>query len=119
MHILLLLLGLFLLTAALLDSFQTIILPRRPVTRFRLTRFFFLATWIPWTRVVHMVRDRRIREQLYSYYGPLSLLMLFVMWAISLVAAFAFIYFGLHTPFTDPLHQVTTIGHLRTCFYVS
>jgi hypothetical protein len=119
MHILLLLFGLFLYTAVLLDSFQTIILPRRPVTRFRLTRFFFLATWVPWTRVVHLVRDRRMREQLYSYYGPLSLLMLFVMWAITLVTAFAFIYFGLHAPFTDPMHPVTTIGQLRTCFYVS
>jgi Ion channel len=119
MHILLLLLGLFLLTAVLLDSFQTIILPRRPVTRFRLTRFFFVATWTPWTRLVHLMRDRRTREQLYSYYGPLSLLMLFVMWAITLVTAYAFIYFGLHTPFTDPLHPVTGIAHLRSCFYVS
>lgn len=119
MHILLLLFGLFLYTAVLLDSFQTIILPRRPVTRFRLTRFFFLATWTPWTRIVHLTRDRRMREQLNSYYGPLSLLMLFVMWAITLVTAFAFIYFGLHTPFADPLRPVTAIGQLRTCFYVS
>ena len=119
MHILLLLLGLFLLTAVLLDSFQTIILPRRPVTRFRLTRFFFVATWDPWTRFVHLMRNRRAREQLYSYYGPLSLLMLFVMWAITLVTAYAFLYFGLHTPFTDPLHPATLIEQLRTCFYVS
>src|SRR6202012_4495649 len=119
MHILLLLLGLFLLIAVLLDSFQTIILPRRPVTRFRLTRFFFVATWTPLTHLVHLIRNRRFREQLYSYYGPLSLLMLFVMWAISLVTAYAFIYFGLHTPFTDPLHPVGAIQHLRTCFYVS
>ena len=119
MHILLLLLGLFLLIAVLLDSFQTIILPRRPVTRFRLTRFFFVATWTPWIRLVHLMHDRRKREQLYSYYGPLSLLMLFVMWAITLVTAYAFIYFGLHTPFTDPLHPAGIIGQLRTCFYVS
>jgi hypothetical protein len=119
MHIFLLLLGLFLFGAVLLDSFQTIILPRRPVVRFRLTSLFFLVTWFAWTQVVHLVRDRKRREQYYSFYGPLSLLMLFVMWAISLVAAFAFIYFGLHAPFTDPLHPVTALGHLRTCFYVS
>src|ERR1700743_2168716 len=119
MQFLLLLLGLFLLIAVLLDSFQTIILPRRPVTRFRLTRFFFVATWTPWIRLVHLMHDRRKREQLCSYYGPLSLLMLFVMWSITLVPAYPFIYFGLHTPFTDPLHPVTGIGHLRSCFYVS
>jgi hypothetical protein len=119
MHIFLLLLGLVLYAAVLLDSFQTIILPRRPVVRFRLTRLFFLATWNPWTRIVHLVRDRKRREQYYSFYGPLSLLMLFVMWAITLLAAFGFIYFGLHAPFTDPLHPTTVLGHLRTCFYVS
>jgi hypothetical protein len=119
MHILVLLLGLFLFGAVLLDSFQTIILPRRPVVRFRLTRLFFLATWIPWTRIVHLVPDRKRREQYYSFYGPLSLLMLFVMWAISLVTAFAFIYFGLHERFTDPFHPVSALGQLRTCFYVS
>ena len=119
MHIILLLFGLVLFGAVLLDSFQTIILPRRPVVRFRLTRLFFLATWNPWTRIVHMIRNRKQREQYYSFYGPLSLLMLFVMWAITLVTAFAFIYFGLNEPFTDPWHPVTAIGHLRSCFYVS
>lgn len=119
MHISLLLLGLILLIAVLQDSFQTIILPRRPVARFRLTRLFFLATWIPWTRVVHLYRDHRKREQLYSFYGPLALLMLFVFWAISLVTAFALIYFGLHTPFTDPWRHATELGLLRSCFYVS
>jgi len=119
MHIFLLLLGLVLYGAVLVDSFQTIILPRRPVVRFRLTRLFFLATWNPWTRIVHMIRDRKAREQYYSFYGPLSLLMLFVTWAITLLTAFAFIYFGLHAPFTDPLHSTTPLGHLRTCFYVS
>lgn len=119
MHIFVLLLGLIVYTAVLLDSFQTIILPRRPVARFRLTRLFYVATWIPLTRVVHLVADHRRREQYYSFYGPLSLLMLFVVWAAGLLIAFAFIYFGLHTPFTDPLHPVTAFAHLRECFYVS
>src|SRR5579864_7475074 len=110
MHIFLFLVGLVLGVAVLLDSFQTIILPRRPVARFRLTRLFYLATWIPLTHVVHLIRDHRRREQYYSFYGPLSLLMLFVMWAVSLVTAFAFMYFGLHAPFTDPWHPISAIG---------
>ena len=119
MHILLLLLGLLIYGAILQDSFQTIILPRRPVASFRLTRLFYLATWIPWTRVVHLYRNHRRREQLYSFYGPLSLLMLFVFWAVSLLTAFALIYFSLHFPFADPWHPVTELGRLRSCFYVS
>ena len=119
MQIFLLVLGLFLYAAVLLDSFQTIILPRRPVARFRLTSLFYVVTWASWTRLALVSRDRRRQEQIYSYYGPLSLLMLFVVWAISLVIAFGFMYFGLHAPFSDPLHPTTALGHLRTCFYVS
>src|SRR6201999_2450981 len=119
MHILLLVLGLVLFGAVLLDSFQTIILPRRPVARFRLTSLFYLATWVPWTYIANLLHDRKRREQIYSYYGPLSLLVLFVVWAITLVTAFAFMYFGLHAPLSDPLHPTTALGHLRTSFYVS
>jgi hypothetical protein len=45
--------------------------------------------------------------------------MLFVVWAISLVTAFALIYYGLHVPFIDPWHPISEIGRLRSCFYVS
>ncbi|HEY4011549.1 MAG TPA: potassium channel family protein [Acidobacteriaceae bacterium] len=119
MHIVLFVLGLLLLGAVLLDSFQTIILPRRPVMRFRITRLFFLATWTPWSHLAERIRNQKKREQLFSYYGPLSLLMLFVVWASTLILAFALIYFGLHMPFADPWHPATGFARLRSCFYVS
>lgn len=119
MHVLLLLIGLCFLVVVLLDSFQTIILPRRPVVRFRITRLFFVSTWAPWTAIVQRVWSRRMREQLYSWYGPLSLLLLFGVWALSLCTAFALIYFGLHLPFMDPASPSTELGRLRSSFYVS
>jgi hypothetical protein len=119
MHIILLLLGILLLVSVLLDSFQTIILPRRPVARVRLTRLFFLGTWLPWRAITRRIRNPRRREQAYSFYGPLSLLLLFVFWAVVLISAFGLIYFGLHVPFTDPWHPATAIGRLRSCFYIS
>jgi hypothetical protein len=119
MHVALLSVGLFLLGSVLLDAFQTIILPRRPVGRFRLTRIFFLFTWVPWTSIVRLFSSRRLREQFLSIYGPLSLLVLFIVWAVGLLAAYALIYFGLHTPFNDPAHPVTLLARLRSCFYVS
>lgn len=119
MHVLLLLLGILLLGSVLLDSFQTIILPRRPVARLRLTRLFFLASWHPWRSVARRIHSGRRREQFYSFYGPLALLLLFVFWALVLISAFGIIYFGLHAPFTDPGHPATPFAHLRSCFYVS
>ena len=53
-----------------LDAFQTIILPRRPTGRFQLTRIFFIATWAPWVVMAERARNKKVREQIYSIYGP-------------------------------------------------
>jgi hypothetical protein len=119
MHLLVLLFGGVLLLAVLLDAFQTIILPRRPVGRFRLTRVFFLATWRPWLLVARLCRSRKAREQTYSIYGPLALLLLFVVWALMLTFAYGLLYFGLNVPFNDPSQPTGVWLRLLTCLYVS
>lgn len=119
MHAAAIVFGCFFLAGVLLDAFQTIILPRRPVGRFRITRVFFLFTWAPWKYVTSLWPTSKGREQLYSVYGPLSLLLLFVLWALLLTAAYALIYFGLHMPFNDPSHPAAAWERLRSCFYVS
>jgi len=119
MHVAAVVFGCVFLAGVLLDAFQTIILPRRPVGRFRLTRLFFLMTWGPWKFVTRQVPGRKAQDQLYSFYGPLSLLLLFVFWAGLLTAAYALIFFGMHSPFHDPAHPVTVVQRLRSCFYIS
>jgi hypothetical protein len=119
MHILAALFGCVFLASVLLDAFQTIILPRRPVGRLRITRVFFLVTWGPWCGLVRMWPVKKSREQMYSIYGPMVLLLLFVLWALLLVVAYALIYFGLGAPFTDPWHPAMLLEHVRSCLYVS
>ena len=48
MRVVTMLLGILCLLVVLLDAFQTIILPRRAAGRLRLTRIFYILTWIPW-----------------------------------------------------------------------
>ena len=119
MQVAAILVGIFLLAIVLLDAFQTIILPRRPVGRFRITKLFFLATWYPWTAFAGVLPSRRSREQMYSAYGPLALLVLFIVWAVLLIMAYALIYLGLKMPFNDPTHPATAFQMLRSCLYVS
>jgi len=111
--------GLLLCLAVLVDAFQTIILPRRPVGRLRITRYFTLATWIPWSFFVRHLPNRKVREQLYSIYGPGSLLLLLGVWAGCLLLGFALLFFSLGSPFADTLTQPNHLGHLRTDLYVS
>jgi ion channel len=101
MHILTLVVGISCLFIVLLDAFQTIILPRRATGRFRLTRLFYISTWRPWVFFTKWLHDPRKRESSYSYYGPMSLIFLLVVWASAMVIGFALIYYSLGSPFND------------------
>ena len=93
--------GIVCLVVVLLDAFQTIILPRRATGRFRLTRIFYMLTWRPWVFVASLLRDLRKRETFFSFYGPLSLILLLVLWAAGMVLGFALIYYSMGSPFHD------------------
>ena len=113
-------LGLLSLAGVMLDAFQTIVLPRRPTRRFRITRLFFVLTWAPWVFVAQRLKDPKVREQSYSVYGPLSLLLLLALWAVMLVTGFGLLYFGLGSHFGDPLNPAgSLLTNLRMDLYVS
>ena len=118
-----LIVGVIFCLGAVLDAFQTIILPRRPTGRLRLTRLFYTATWTPWAwfsrRYCH---NSKTREQLYSFFGPASLLLLLIMWALLLVAGFGLLYYSRGVPLADPLGGFQPAGgwsELRTDLYAS
>lgn len=114
-------LGLFFCLAVILDAFQTIILPRRPAGRFRITRVFFIFTWGPWRALSQRIPNQRLRDQMYSIYGPLSLLLLLVVWGFFLVLGFGLLYFALGTPFTDAMLRpgASAAHEFATDLYVS
>lgn len=110
-----LLAGVACVVAVLLDAFQTIILPRRATGRFRLTRLFYVATWTPWAFLARRIRDPRKRESAFSYYGPLSLILLLVVWAGGMIVGFALVFYALGSPFND----TAASQGLRSDLYVS
>ncbi len=121
MHVVALIAGLICCLGVALDAFQTIILPRRPTGRFRITRLFFVATWDPWVLLAEHSGNKKVREQIYSIYGPLSLLLLLLLWALLLVCGFAMIYFSMHSPFGDVMvgHNAGVLALYGTDLYVS
>jgi len=96
------LLGGGLILVVLWDAFETIILPRRVTRRFRLTRLFYRYTWLGYSALVSSLRSGKRREGYFSFYGPLSLLMLVGLWALGLMVGFACLHWaggsGLNTP---------------------
>jgi len=96
--------GILFLFITLLDAFQTIIVPRRAVGRFRLTSVFYIATWRPWLFFARRMPNTRKRETVLSFYGPLSLILLLVVWAGVMVIGFGLIFYALGSPFHDAAH---------------
>jgi hypothetical protein len=107
--------GIVCVFGVLLDAFETIILPRRAIGRFRLTRLFYVTTWRPWAFLCRRIADLRKRESAYSYYGPLSLIFLLVLWAAGMVVGFALIFYSLGSSFNDTQQK----ADIRSDLYVS
>jgi hypothetical protein len=70
------------------DAFEVMLLPRRVHRRVRLTRFYFLAVWTVWCAIALRLKAGATRERFLSVFGALSMVILFAMWATSLIVAF-------------------------------
>jgi hypothetical protein len=101
MHIVTMIAGFVCVFTVLLDAFQTIILPRRATGRVRLTRLFYIATWKPWRFLANRIHHPRKRETAFSFYGPLSLILLLALWAALILLGFGLVFYSLGTPFYD------------------
>lgn len=86
--------GVLLSASILWEAFETIVLPRRATRRFRFTRFFYRSTWAPWRSIARRMRRSKFRETFLSFYGPLSLLFLFVFWGACMILAFGLLYYS-------------------------
>ncbi|MFB3812915.1 MAG: potassium channel family protein [Terriglobales bacterium] len=97
MHLLAGIAGFAIIAVVLGDAFETIVLPRRVTRRFRFTRLFYRSTWLPWRNLCLHVRNRKRREVLLSLFGPLSLILLLSVWALSLIFGFALLQWAFRT----------------------
>jgi hypothetical protein len=94
MHILALVAGIAIMLAVLLDAFETVVLPRRVQRHFRITILFYRNTWRPYAKLASLVKSQTRRETVLGYFGPLSMIALLGIWALSLIFAFALLEYG-------------------------
>src|SRR2546426_4377814 len=86
--------GVLLILIILWDAFETVILPRRVTRRIRLTSLFYSSIWTPWSLLVRHISGKRRREKYLGLFGPLSLLMLLVIWVSGLVLGYALLFWS-------------------------
>jgi hypothetical protein len=87
-------LGVALILLVLWEGFETIVLPRRVTRRFRLTRLFYRRTWLPWVATVRALIPAQHQDTCLSFFGPLSLLVLLSIWAVTLMVGFALLHWS-------------------------
>ncbi len=120
MNIIMTIIGLAILFAVLLEAFESIILPRRVTRRFRLTRLFYRMSWMPWRAFGRRLKAVKTRESFFSYFGPMSLLFLLVLWAASMVVGFAFLILAAGPPtetYKAPIHFADALYISGTNFF--
>jgi len=98
MYILVGIVAVLLIAGTLWDAFETMVLPRRVTRRFRVTNIVYRFTWIPWARAAHAFRPGNRRETFLSFYGPLVLLFLLLVWAVGLVVGFGLLQWAFGSP---------------------
>ena len=99
----------FLIVAGILwEAFETIVLPRRVSRRFRFTRLVYRSAWPPWKTMARGFRKSKARETFLSFFGPLSLLYLFAVWAAAMIFGFGLLYYGAAAH--DPTHPTFALS---------
>jgi hypothetical protein len=112
--------GIVSILAILLDAFETVVLPRRVQRSFRLTSWFYRRTWIPYRSLAGRIPSRARRENFLSYFGPLSLIFLLILWAAGLIFGFALLQYGVGEHFRlsgEPLSFGLLVYHSGETFF--
>lgn len=87
--------GLLLVLIPLWDTYETILLPRRLPNDFRISRVLLRSLWNGWRVIARRIAHRGHREIFLSFYPQLSLIALFVVWALGIILGFAFLHWAI------------------------
>jgi hypothetical protein len=114
-HLLAFVVGTSIVLSIMWDAFETLVLPRTPRRRLRLTRGFYRVTWRLWAASARCIRSHDRREQYLAVYGPLSVFVLLNIWAAGLVVGFALLQWSQR----ELLVNVHGVAHFSDDLYMS
>jgi hypothetical protein len=86
--------GLAVILFVFAEVFEALVLPRRVTRPLGFTRLYYRAGWRAWAAAAHLLPPTRRRQTFLSLFGPLSLLVLFALWAAALIAGFGLVHYA-------------------------
>jgi hypothetical protein len=91
--------GLLIWCAVLWDGFATVILPHTIAPMGRSSGRFYRWSWKLWAAIARRIAQPALRLGFMAVYGPLSVILLLVLWAGLTIVAFPLIHHGLGSHF--------------------
>jgi hypothetical protein len=107
--------GAILIFLVMIDVFQTIVLPRRASRVLLLSRRFTRGIWMPARMIGTRLEPGPRREAYLSIWGPLTTIVILLIWIVSLLVGFALLHFAVHSQLLREDHPLTLMGD----FYMS
>ena len=107
--------GLVLLAIMGWDAFTSIVLPRAVGRRLRPSITVIRLLWAAWSALGGLIADRRRRQGMLAVFGPLSVILMLIVWATGLIFAFALLYVGVGAP----LRGAVDTGQFARALYLS
>jgi len=101
--------GLLVIVLVVIDVVATLLVTQGNAGWWRPTRLLYASTWPAWRYLAKRLPDGA-REPFLSLYGPLSMLMLLIVWLAALLLGWALVYLGVIGNFNGA-HDFASIGY--------
>ncbi|MDR3690574.1 MAG: potassium channel family protein [Fimbriimonas sp.] len=108
-------LGIFCVVVALMDAFESVVLPRTVQRSIRLRTVFYYFSAFVYSWSGRLPKKWAIRQALLVAFAPLNFLSLITAWALLMIVGFSLIHWGVGTPLTNPEES----GHFLSYLYFS
>ncbi len=92
-----LLAGITVVAWAMVDVFQSVIVPRAPTLRYRISMIVWRGMWKTWPLLARSLypRDEAAREEFFATFAPFALIAMILTWVIVLIFGYGAMLWGL------------------------
>ncbi len=108
-------LGIFCVVVALVDAFESVVLPRSVRRSIRLRTIFYFLSAVIYAGIGRIPKKFRARQALLVAFAPISFLSIIAAWACLMIIGFTLIHWGCRTPLINPAEN----GSFKSYFYFS
>lgn len=94
-----LLIGIIAIGLALVDVFQSVIVPRAATVTYRISLIVWRSLWTLWPPIAWRIhpRDATAREELLATFAPFALIVMLLVWVVVLVLGYGMVFWALRS----------------------